>query len=291
MSAGTNRVISNAALAVFSSVSLCVASLGVADPVVYKADFESGSLTDFVRTSGNPPVLSTDVARAGRYSMKSVLNRKTSPTSYRTEVTTGGLVEVIPGQDYWYGFSIYLPPNYAVDNIWEVVAQWHNVPDKNLGELYLNPPMGIYIENGVWRLSTLWDSRPVTDKNYEGKAEYKLGPHETGKWTDWVFHVKWSPRSDGLLQVWKNGSKVVDKAGPIGFNDATGPFFKMGIYKGWRNRDTPAGLVSERVLYHDELRIVGPGGKYADVAPGGGGGAQEQDAKPKAPTGISIDPH
>ena len=55
---------------------------------------------------------------------------------------------------------------------------------------------------------------------------------ERGAWTDWVFHVKWSYGPDGVLEVWKNSQKIVTKSGPNTFNDARGPYMKMGIYKG-----------------------------------------------------------
>ncbi len=70
-------------------------------------------------------------------------------------------------------------------------------------------------------------------RQYGGVREYDLGPYETGVWTDWVMHVKWSYDQDGIAEVWKDGRKVIDQSGPNAFNDARGPFFKMGLYKGW----------------------------------------------------------
>jgi len=34
----------------------------------------------------------------------------------------------------WYGLSIFAPPNYLPDPEPEIVTQWHNTPDLNLGE-------------------------------------------------------------------------------------------------------------------------------------------------------------
>ncbi|MFO7278088.1 MAG: polysaccharide lyase [Pseudomonadota bacterium] len=260
--------------------------------IVFQSDFENGSIdTKLWNISGNAPTVTSEVARAGKYAMKTVLNRKTSPKSFRTEVSTGGKEKVKPGQEYWYGFSIYLPKSYVADNIWEIVAQWHSSPD-NEEEFNNapNPPLSLHTGNGVWTISTIWDAKPITDKKlgYDGKRSYKLGSYATGKWTDWVFRVKWSHKSDGLLQVWKDGQLVIDHKGPVGFNDRNGPYLKLGIYKGWKDRTNPAGVVSERVLYHDEVRIAGPGGRYEDVAPGGKKPTTTLP-RPAAPTGIRFE--
>ena len=61
---------------------------------------------------------------------------------------------------------------------------------------------------------------------------------------------------------------MIDRNGPNAFNDAKGPFFKMGLYKGWRDPDKRGDAVSQRVLYHDEFRMGGPDASYEDVAPG-----------------------
>lgn len=292
MSGGFARVRAGLALVFITGIS--ATTLAGDSAIKYVLDLESGILNNTkVTFSGNQPVLSSDVARSGRYSMKTVLNRATSPTSYRTEVSLNGRVKFVQGEDNWYGFSVYLPSNYVADPVWEIVAQWHNIPDENLGEsnTNLNPPLGLHTEKGKWTLLSIWDSRPVTNKaNYEGKQNYDLGAYETNKWTDWVFHIKWVPDSTGILQVWKDGKLVIDKRGPIGFNDAEVPYFKFGLYKGWRDRQNPAGVVSERVLYHDEIRVAGAGGRYEDVAPGGALKVPD-DQEPKAPTGLTIQPH
>lgn len=238
--------------------------------VLFCDDFESGAIDGRRWTvSGNAPTVTSSPVRGGTKAMKSYLNRASSPKSYRTEVSDGGNVKIQPGGEYWYAFSVYLPSDYATDNIWEIVAQWHNVPDQSRGEATdLNPPLSLNSSNGEWMISTIWDTRPVTLKaSYEGKERFYLGPYKKGVWTDWVFRVKWSPFSDGLLQVWQDGEKVVDKKGGIAFNDIAGTYFKMGIYKGWGDRQSPAGNVSSRTLYHDDLVVADRTATYNDVAP------------------------
>jgi hypothetical protein len=167
---------------------------------------------------------------------------------------------------------VYLPEDYVSDRVWEIVAQWHGVPDFDTGETWRNPVMALFTTGGRWSWVSRWDAKRNTFENgtrgYGGTHTYRLGPYERGAWTDWVVHVKWSYRADGFLEVWRNGRKVIDQDGPNAFNDAHGPFFKMGLYKGWRDPKRRGDAVSRRVLYHDEFRMGGPEARYEDVAPG-----------------------
>jgi predicted transcriptional regulator len=105
----------------------------------------------------------------------------------------------------------------------------------------------------------------------DGSKSKNLGKYETGLWTDWVFHVKWSWESDGLLEVWKNGKKVIHYEGPIGYNDRRGVYFKTGIYK-WVWKMTPErdhSTTTKRVTYVDEVRIGNENATYQDVVRAG----------------------
>ena len=236
--------------------------------LTFNSDFEDGKMTGW-RVSGNAPTVTQDLARAGRHALKTSLDRSKDPCSYRTELS-GPSAEI--GKEYWYGFSIFLPDDYAPDKIWEIVAQWHGVPDFDQGEQWRNPVMALSTTAGRWGWVVRWDAKRNTfasgKREYGGAREFDLGPYQRNIWTDWVMHIKWSYGPDGILQVWKSGEKVIDHNGPNAFNDAKGPFFKMGIYKGWQKPETRSDAVSKRVLYHDEFRMAGPDASYQDVAPG-----------------------
>jgi hypothetical protein len=263
-------------------------------PVGFCEGFESGSFdgTAF-GYAGNKPAVTRDVAREGKYAMKVVLNRYKSDNPRRSEAQANGTKTVQVGAssgggEYWYGFSIYLPSSYVPNPTWEIVAQWHSVPDTDIGEVggKMNPPVSLHTEKGLWRVSTMWDAHPITNKyttGYDGTKYYDLGAYKTNVWTDFVFHIKWSPFSDGVLEVWKDGKQVVTRHGPIGFNDKIAPWFKVGIYNGWGNKDAPS-VVSERTIYHDSVCIAGKNGKYEDVAPGRGGGVP----RPLPPNILSV---
>ena len=252
---------SRLAMAAAAIGMLFLAGTGPSRATQSTLNFESGTLAG-ARASGNPPTVQGAIKRNGRYAMRSYLNRFQSRVPYRTEASVTAY-EPRLNQEYWYSFSIYLPNDFVPDPIWETVAQWHGRPDS--GEASAQPPISLRTTNGVWKLQNQWTSDRITTRSNTGSRSFTFGPYARGRWTDWVFRIKWSYGSQGILEVWQNGKKVVSVTGPNTYNDAHMPYFKMGIYKGWMP-GAPAGNVSQRVLYHDEFHMVGPGGSYAAVA-------------------------
>ena len=236
--------------------------------ILFKEDFENGNLGGF-KTSGIPPTVTSEIlARVGTHCMKSHL----AVGETRAEVSMPSKIKAV-GNEYWYGFSIFLPKPFPVNTAWESVVNWHGRPDFDIGEGFhgQGAPLTLYTAHPQtdpgWAINVRWDSKPNSTPggvpDIEGSDYYEFGPYETGVWTDWVFHVKWSYESDGFLEVWKNGVKVLDRDGPNCYNDEYGPYFKMGIYRAGRS----AGAT--RTIYHDEFRMADANGTYEEVAPGG----------------------
>ncbi len=91
---------------------------------------------------------------------------------------------------------------------------------------------------------------------------------DVGKWTDWVIHFKPSYGSQGVLEVWKDGLLVATRSGSNTFQNRVGPYFKMGVYLDWKDRNCCNDKSPEKRVYHDALRIAsGPDAKYSDVTP------------------------
>jgi hypothetical protein len=222
--------------------------------------FESNSL-DGLRVSGNSPTVQSSIKRGGRYAMKSHLS-SSGRNNFRTEVRLIAPDSQLK-KEYWYGFSVYLPSDYKADKVWEIVAQWKNWPDS--GDTEHSPPLTLSTTGGVWSVTDKWNANRTTTPSSTRTSKHLFGPYTTGKWTDWVFRIRWAYDKDGLLEIWKDGKKVLSKSGPNTYNDARMPYFKFGIYKGWHK--IAATSVKTRTLYHDQLRFVGPGGAYSYVAP------------------------
>lgn len=231
--------------------------------MIYMGDLETGNLTQFdtgeLPKSDSGTVVSSP-RREGLKALKILLRRGDAPGRERAEVKPKAYTKYPVfrntydlGSEYWYSFSIYLPSDWVIDNDKEIVFQFHSVPDRDAGETWTNPPLALYVDRGNWALRNRADARRVVMSNFQFEKYWMLGSIKRGGWTNWVMRIKWSYKSDGILQVWKDGQKVVDRTGMNTFNDAKGPYAKMGLYKfTWKTRAT---LTNRRVLYYDSLRV------------------------------------
>ena len=193
---------------------------------------------------------SDQVARSGKYSTRYELNINDDDVakSKRAEAARASDDESTLSER-WYGASYYLPKEYVPDICPELITQWQSRKG-------VSPPLALWTNNGIWQIVQF------------GKSHTDLGPYETGKWVDFVFHVKWSTGSDGLIEVWKEGKKVFSTTGENTYTDFdTGNYMKNGIYKwGWK-KGYPTNT-DKRVLFIDDVRIGDESASYEDVAPG-----------------------
>ena len=156
------------------------------------------------------------------------------------------------GTERWYGFKMYLE-NWRDDSAGEHVFQWH--PNNSTGvataSLWTSEGRYMYVTNN--------------GGGNVGNEYTDLGPILSDQWVSWVVHVKWADDNTGIMQVWKNGSLVIDKS-KIKTAPTEGTYFKLGINKfGWGIQPT---TTTTRVLYFDEVRIGDENANYNDVKPG-----------------------
>lgn len=235
--------------------------------------FETGKPgTNLPGCSGGCPTYSTDYARHGNQSMKSVVDRSHPQWNYRTEIIPrgwgdNGTRRMVWGRDYWFGFSILIPESTKISTIpipgrktnpmgYTIVAQIHSSSPGHGG-----PPWGIHVEDGKWQFQNRFG------------ASYSAGNVNAtkGQWQDVVVHMKPSLGSDGVVEVWLNGQKLGRATGPNNFSgDAIGPYLKLGVYNCWREPQCQSD-VTKQTFYHDALKIAsGPSVGLLDVAPWAG---------------------
>lgn len=242
---------------------------------------QPASATGGFNCSGNCPEISPDFARSGKQSMKTFVDRLNSATMYRTEVAHTTRMEVNKGaetQDYWMGFSLYIPAPYPVlkKPVYEIVFQFHSSP---LGGDWSG--YGGYNPNLAFRLKPESDSSGQIIFNIKGSDkpypqlpdnrpkdvfEKMIVTYQTGKWYDFVIHTRLDAK-EGFTKVWFQGEQIVDYFGPNYYAGHGTCYLKFGLYNGWRERniDEP---VTTRTLYHDDFRFAwGKGAGYEKVCP------------------------
>lgn len=134
-------------------------------------------------------------------------------------------------QDRWYKFSTFLQGPWERHKSNEVLAQWHASPDPIIANEHgRGPPLALRVVDDYFRISYGWDNKFISTEKHIGKYTLWYDHLETDSWIDWVFHVRWSYESDGLVRIWKNGELIVDYKGPNAYNDLRGNYLKLGIY-------------------------------------------------------------
>jgi len=320
------RVLSSTYFFKTSSVILLSAifSIPVSADILYTADFESDirSITRDsysyppLRKSGNAPeIVAAEngvTPRGGSHMMKSYLHRYNSNVTYRTEAVaaadqnfTGSFEK---GKDYWLGVSVYFPADWSMD---------YDGINRNGDPITGSNGMVLQFHDRSYRDDSWRSGLPfvirhskegfiigVRDSGCRGRPECLNNPDITntinrfserapllrGQWNDFVIHVKWSPESDGILNVWINGKEVLNSKGPNYHSEVPAdayPYFKMGQYYGstsWGDKGGIKWNVIERTVYHDELRIGDAASSYEEVAPGN---AQAPTTEPETPVATT----
>ena len=208
--------------------------------------------------------INNQITRAGKGSMRFELRKSDSKHGHRAEL---GQQPGVVKQEAWYGFANYFPKEYTADPIAEIVVQFHSKPDLDKGEKWRSPPLAIAIVNDRFVLDMRNDSRAISTGEIK-MTRLDLGPVEKEVWNDWVVHAKWAWDNTGVLEIWKNNKLIVSRKNmPNAYNDATYPYFKIGVYKwDWANKSTPS--VQKRIYYVDEVTIGSGSAGYNNVYPG-----------------------
>ncbi len=250
-------------------------------PVIFQDDFESGQFgkwrfsenNDYEILHENPErikIVDAPGLSAGRHAVRFAVRR--APNSFRSEIA----LPHEPGfQERWYGERIFVPqdwifdPNRGVD----IVMQWHAIPG-NWRATY--PNLEISIGNTNWFVRQSFGSAQTKPTRTQKILD---DPVQPGSWVSWVIHAKWSAGDDGLLQIWKDGKRVVDLKGAnvystIGVEYT--PYLKTGIYHPEWNLKTPEKqkafdnenpIATNKVIYATDIKIGNERAKFEDVAP------------------------
>jgi Polysaccharide lyase len=238
--------------------------------IVFFDDFESKTLKKWnfkwLKLKSSAKIVNSPV-RFGKFALEVSLRRDDPMFSKgkRSELAIPGYFHM--GKEYWYGLSVYIPVAWKEDFKSEVLTQWFATRDKHLGEKPRSPSLALRIKKDYWIITNRYDPKPLSIKNSAPKRKLWKGKFKRGIYTDWVFHVKWSFKDDGFINIYKNRVLIRSFKGPNTYNDIVGPIMKIGIYKApWNNPEAPSN-VSKRLIYFDEIKIADKNGNLNLVSP------------------------
>ena len=168
------------------------------------------------------------------------------------------------GDDEWIGFSLYFPTGYQptpcspdndcyANSIFEMHAP-SGQQDQAPIHLIINMKIGTAYGLTQSVPGFVLDLHTQTT-GYNPKM-FRLGDFVTGRWVDFVIHIKWSSAGDGIYEGWMDGVKKFSYVGQT-YNSANTLVYPMlGLYRkpvSWTN-----------FFYCDQFKI---GSSYLAVAP------------------------
>lgn len=154
------------------------------------------------------------------------------------------------GTEASYRFAFLIPADYAESPDWQLIAQWHDIPDFLAGETWggyqpLSPPVSFTYKEGalILTMNSPWNST------------VRLGEREIvkGIWHEVQLRARWSDGEDGWVEALLDGSPMIGGAGrhyrPTLYSKG-GAYMKIGLY---RSPD----IETENSVYFDSIE-VGP---------------------------------
>ena len=170
-------------------------------------------------------------------------------------------------RDFEYRFRIFFPDDWATDSRPEIVAQWrfhdHQVRKgvKSTG----SPNVLLEIRNDSLRVRILANGTPIpadapeTEPGLvahrpEGTTLLHLGRPPRGRWTSFLFRIRWGTPDGGVVRVWMDDSLAIDWKGRNMYAQPKQPvpYFKFGIYKWpWKSAKEAPEVVLRRLWFDD----------------------------------------
>lgn len=257
-------------LATMISACLVQPAPAWAGKLVNSDGFENYSLSKWRKVGNSTSTVVNSQTKKGNYAAKTEIRKDKDKYPERTELRLRGNNHAFK-REYWVGVNIFVPNDWQNDEKAVTVTQFHGVSDKHLGEKSLNAPLALRIAGNEWRLINRWDSKSVSTNSKLQSVSRRLGSIKKGQWTSWVFRVEWSYKSDGFLEIFKDGKSVFKRNGPNTYNNKVGNYLKIGLYKpSWRKNykwKGSKGSAKVHTLYFDEIKVAEGSNSLSLVSP------------------------
>ena len=134
----------------------------------------------------------------------------------------------VDGEEWWYGWSVYVPETQVGPYIWFGQFQQNGVGD-------VWDPIWMFQKRPTEEFCLLW--RPTLGGGFScdnrNTKNYGLIPDQefAAHWQDIVVHAKWTLNNNGFTNVWVNGVLMVEYTGATRTPNTRDVYFKYGIYR------------------------------------------------------------
>jgi hypothetical protein len=168
----------------------------------FAGHFERGGwapFDDFQREDGRPVSdsfgLVEDPVRQGRYAARITVRHGYSRFGHNEDASLVWKSGEKEGDDYWYAWSTQFPPGWAAPFGWGIFAQWH-------ANLVTSPAIAFNARGEEAFLNLHAGLTNETANRFALSRDIRLlSTLSKGRWNDFVLHVRWTTKADGLVEV------------------------------------------------------------------------------------------
>jgi hypothetical protein len=124
-------------------------------------------------------------------------------------------------RDVWVGFSFLVPSGFPVVDNRLVFAQWKQHGFSG------GPLVAQRFRKGEHYLTVR-----IPNATPEDTRRFPLPKIMFDRWSDMIYHVRFSAGTDGRVELWMNGLQLVSYAGPTAVENGENSFYhKIGLYR------------------------------------------------------------
>jgi len=204
--------------------------------------FETAGLSGIWDTDRFEPgavTMQTNIVRAGHGAAKITVHPRDkfeagspgSSGSERDELREAKKLTSRENIPYEFSFSMFFPTNFPVVPTRLVIAQWKQYCADGGNCSDDSPVLAVRYIAGELRITQDLDKKFIM--LYHETNEFR------GRWLDFKFQVRFSPRENGRIMAWLGGRQLVDYRGitadsenaETGYPSPSRFYFKMGLYR------------------------------------------------------------
>ncbi|MFN4172339.1 MAG: heparin lyase I family protein, partial [Pseudorhodobacter sp.] len=154
----------------------------------------------------------------------------------RSEIVT--LQKLQEGRAFVFDFDFMVEAGATNTADWLLLAQFHQTedtnPDGTLIDAAASPPLALQLRGERLEIVGRTDPNAATTVSPPNIQMYlDTNPITRGTFYNIRFEMVFdhAPGGAGLLRVFLDGVQIVDYTGPLGYNDAVGPYAQFGVYR------------------------------------------------------------
>jgi len=219
------------------------------------------------KVDGTPPTIVQFSGAVEGTGVAKMTLTATSPVRERSELAPTSTMtdaKFYYDKDYWIGFAIRIE-KWETPPSWAMLFQTHAVPrdwaDTCNGEKVIasrNPVSITMSSSGALSVNAITTPNLNTHTGGAGATTVQRdsSPAATLRWYRYVIHLRPSDTSNGLLQVWRDGVLLYERAGAnVDQKDSCGGltqryvYPKLGIYRSYDNTGTQSILYDDVKIY------------------------------------------